>query len=397
MYNTDLFAIGLRSFDGSVGSLFKDLGLFVTTPNMDVVHTPLTLCKTRMRRQNHFGQDDPCCWPQPFHLTVGHLAVIPNPHVSENRPFYWAWYQPVSADFQSVHFPGLDGMVCLSTSLQEHILEMCTAVSNSILKLPEDLRNDKFVIRTRDQVHKYLERLGECNSQKTVLLELACLQRVVLELYARGQWLDKWVHRFERIDSSYEVDPTVMGAFTGDLDVAASLYRVGLPVWLVRPYAKHVMNRIDRFVVPLGESSHQTLPIRDSEDFFFNVADSDPPHPTIYTGLPGHFKRYKRMVIYVKQQFCSALVGSFQNEVDCTPSSFSLVQHASSSVHTPQSRPLSKSATSLQSTSVLAWLDVTTREWASPPQPKKKAKISMLSFTQYDVYYSNELSFRSIV
>lgn len=251
--------------------------------------------------------------------------------------------------------------------------------------LPEDLRNDKFVIRTRDQLHKYLERLGECNSRIVVSLELACLQHVTLELYAWSQWLDKWVYRFECIDNLYDVDPTIMGAFTGDLDLAATLYRVGMPIWLIRPYGEHVLNCIDRFIVPLGESSSQTLPIRDSQDFFFNVTDSDPSHPTIYTGLPGHFKRYKRMVIYVKQQFCSALVGSFQNELECTPSSFPMVQHTSLSVPTPQPPTQSKSAISLQSTSVLAWLDVTSCEWVSPPQPKKKPKNSMLSFTRFNV------------
>lgn len=376
--------LALCSFDGRAASLFPNVGIFVTTPNMDIVYAPLGQCKTRLRRQNHYGQDDPGYWPQPFHSIAGHLAVIPSPQVSENQPLYWAWYQPILADFQSVRFSGLNGMVRLSTSLQESLKKMSTMVLSTILILPEDLRKDSLAVQICDQLYHYLERLGECNSQKMVSLELAGMQRCILELYARGQWLENWVQRFRNIESSYDVDSTVMGSFTDDLDTAATLFRVGIPVWLVHPYEKRLLTRIDQIVSPLCESVCQQLPVRNS-DFIFDIADSNPPHPTIYTGIPGHFKRYKRMQIYARQQFSSSLVGSFEDEFVATPSSSSMFRPTSmpSGTSQPQLKGKDKSkvgSTALQSTVTLSWLDPTSREWVSSPQPKKRARKGVYTF-----------------
>lgn len=351
-----------------MGSEFRELGLFVTTPNMNIVYAPLSVCKTRMRRQNHFGQDDPCYWPQPFHRTIGHLAVIPSPQVSQHQPLYWAWYQPVERDYEHVQVHGLVGMMRLSASLKERLREMSAAVLEYTLGLPENLLNDSYLVDYRDQLRKYLERLGEVGSHNIISLQVACMQRVVLELYARVQWLEKWVSRVSNVDSSYDVDPTVMGAFTGDLDIAATLFRIGMPVWLVRPYEQMVLARIDNMVAPLCENHYQRLPIRDSSDFFFDASDNTPPNPTIYTGLPGHYLRYSRMLIYVKQQFSSDVVGSFDNELDVTPSTA-----PPNSDNASSSQPMSSIS------APLSWLNVTSREWVSCPQPMKRPKRGMFS------------------
>lgn len=286
------------------------------------------VCSTRSvqdapAKQNHFGRDDPRLWPQPFDKAAGHLAVIPSPQVSDTQPLYWAWYQPLLSNFLPFPVVGLSGMVQLSMSVQEHMMEMCATISASVLSLDQDLQHDRLLTQTCDQLRKYLEQLGEPNCRNVAALQLACVQRMALELHSQVQWLWKWLPWLYEIDSHFEVDPTIMGAFTRDLDVASNLFRVGIPMWLIHPLHMELLTHIDSIVAPLNKDLYQQLPIRDSPAFFFDASDCIPANPTIYTGLPGHYKRYSHIVNYIKEQFSSGLVESFQiqNEVLCMPGS----------------------------------------------------------------------------
>ncbi|KAE9397091.1 hypothetical protein BT96DRAFT_941147 [Gymnopus androsaceus JB14] len=277
--------ISLRSFDGRVATLFQNIGLFVTTPNMDVIHSPITCCETCMQKFNNFAKDDPLYWPQLYHAVVAHLAVLPCPNDSADHPLRWAWYQPTSADFEPVSFPGLTGMVCLAQSLQSQITSMCTTFSETIAKLPQEQLRDAYLTRGRNQLRKYIEHLSEPRAQNIVSLQLTCLQRVFLESYAHSQWLEKWVLHLHDVDTSFELDPHVMGAFTEDLSTAADLFRMGIPVWLVRRFEHRALTKIQRFVAALDEQLwNHTLPLRDS-DAPLNIAHEDPPHPLIYTTI----------------------------------------------------------------------------------------------------------------
>ncbi|KAJ3963669.1 hypothetical protein EV361DRAFT_813145, partial [Lentinula raphanica] len=120
-------------------------------------------------------------------------------------------------------------------------------------------------------------------SRFRVALVFSCLQRVFIETYARFQWLTKWYPRLRNVDSSFPVDDNVMGAFTGDLSSAADLFRIGCPVWLVRPYADLPSIRIDQHVKPLDETADNLLPIRNS-NHHIDVRDASPAHPLIYSG-----------------------------------------------------------------------------------------------------------------
>lgn len=153
---------------------------------MDVIHAPIARCETRMRRFNNFAKDDPLYWPQPYHNIIAHLAVIPCPSDSPEHPLRWAWYTPKPADFEMVTFPGLSGMVCLVPFLISEITSMCNALSEEVSKLPQEHLCDNLMIRTRDLLRKYMEHLSEPGARNIVSLQLACLQRVFLELYARS-------------------------------------------------------------------------------------------------------------------------------------------------------------------------------------------------------------------
>ncbi|KAE9391880.1 hypothetical protein BT96DRAFT_945044 [Gymnopus androsaceus JB14] len=160
----------LRSFDGHIGALFTNVGLYVTMPNMDVVHAPIAHCLT--------------------------------------------------------------GMVHLAPSLLLEISLMCNTFCETIAKLPQEQLCDDFMTRGCDQLQKYIERLSEPRACNIVSLQLTCLQRIFLETYARSQWLEKWAPHLRDVDNIFDLDPHVMGAFTGDLSTAADIFRMGIPVWL---------------------------------------------------------------------------------------------------------------------------------------------------------------------
>lgn len=189
-------------------------------------------------------------------------------------------------------------------------------------------------------------------------LQLACLQRLFLEVYARWQWLEKWIPRLKDVDAFYDTDPNIMGAFTEYLDDAADLFRIGIPLWLVHPLQQQPATRIDQFVLPLDENVSKLLPLRGS-NLHLDVSDEVPPHPVIYRGLPGRFKRYRCMTIFLQRHFRVSVLGSFD---PCDlPSAAGC------------SNILSSTSAQIQVNNIV---DIVKRDWVTAPPAKKKQKTS---------------------
>ncbi|THU81367.1 hypothetical protein K435DRAFT_555056, partial [Dendrothele bispora CBS 962.96] len=93
-----------------------------------------------------------------------------------------------------------------------------------------------------------------------------------------------------------------MGAFTDNLDVADMLFRMGIPLWLVRPTTLLASTRIDKVVAPLDETFEHHLPLR-APGLELDVSHRVPEHELIYTGLPGSYRRYLKMGLYVYKLF----------------------------------------------------------------------------------------------
>ncbi|KAJ3832709.1 hypothetical protein F5878DRAFT_702762 [Lentinula raphanica] len=268
----------IRSMDGRFGAILIDKDIVVTTPNVSVVHAPITPhCQTRMRRSFNFAKDDPLYWPQPFHLAVGHLAVVPCPSNDFDHPLRYAWYQLLDDDFVQIQREGVDGLVSLAVWVGTKLKALCSELLDSIRVLDDERWADLFLSRGRDQIRKYLEWLTIMGTRFRVSLVFSCLQRVFLETYARWQWLTKWYPRLCDVDSSYPVDDSIIGAFTGDLSMAADLYRIGCPLWLT----------------------------------YTTLHDTSPPHRLIYSGLPGCYTRYARISQFLQQYFSNPIIESF--------------------------------------------------------------------------------------
>ncbi|KAE9382906.1 hypothetical protein BT96DRAFT_797840, partial [Gymnopus androsaceus JB14] len=92
-----------------------------------------------------------------------------------------------------------------------------------------------------------------------------------------------------------------MGAFSQEHDVTSTLYRVGIPVWYVRPIEDLPFTRVDSQVTP-ETCVDNRLPIRFTTETI-DISPSVPPHPIIYIGLSGSYDRYVKMGSYLYSFF----------------------------------------------------------------------------------------------
>jgi hypothetical protein len=242
-----------------------------------------------MHHCNNFGMDNPSYWPQPFHPIIGHLAVIPCPQSSPNHELYYAWYEPQPSNFVPLQRTGMVGIGSLAPVIISGVQNMCDKLLGEIQKIPSTQQQDQYLVSQCNQICKLIERLSLPGSEAHVFLQLSCLQCVFLKTFARLQWTVFWWPCLYDVDQSFPVDPHVMGAFTEDLDIAANLFRMGIPVWIVHPLNQRVTTCIICQVIPLDKTWDFELPLHDS-DRLLNVSHNSPAHALIYTGLPGSYK-----------------------------------------------------------------------------------------------------------
>ncbi|KAK7453980.1 hypothetical protein VKT23_011492 [Stygiomarasmius scandens] len=229
-----------------------------------------------MRRDLHFGKDDPLYFPQPFHSPIGHLAIIPVPSTYPDHDLALAWYQPSeSRDFIVHHSSSELGL--LKPELTQLVQQFVQRLVKDIIQCPNEVRNDSSILLGRDSINRLSERLELPPPREEMFLRLACVQRQYLELYARYKWLVECTPHLMDVDRTYDVDRCAMGAFVEDLDLAAQLFRVGIPVWLVRSVQMLPGVRIDALADPIDEDAFHHIPIRDSA-ISIDASDASPPH-----------------------------------------------------------------------------------------------------------------------
>ncbi|THV04240.1 hypothetical protein K435DRAFT_577724, partial [Dendrothele bispora CBS 962.96] len=109
------------------------------------------------------------------------------------------------------------------------------------------------------------------------------LQRQYLELYARIEWLDKYLPRIQAQEKTHPVNLDLMGAFAYSPDDLQRLFYAGIPVWFLREVTHLPSLRVDKLVRPIAETANQMLPMRHS-DRNVDLADAVPPHRLVWTG-----------------------------------------------------------------------------------------------------------------
>ncbi|THV00650.1 hypothetical protein K435DRAFT_793991 [Dendrothele bispora CBS 962.96] len=333
----------LKPFDGQVGAVIGDTGYVVTSPNTDLIYSPhVGPCTTRMRRDFHFGTDDPLYFPQPFNMKIGHLALIPAPSTSSFHNDALAWYRPKSSDFIPHTSMPCSALGLIAPDLISRFESKSNALISSSLDRPAPVKNDHYVREGRAALQRLVERLQVVSTHEECLLLVACIQRQYLELYARIEWLDKYLPRIQAQEKTHPANLDLMGAFAYSADDLQRLFHAGIPVWFIREVTYLPTLRIDKLVQPIAETANRLLPMRHSEQYV-DLADANPPHRLVWTGGWTQGERYAAMARYTRSLHQYPAMGTSKGgpvspAIILAASSAS--SSASSSALTPTTQPL---------------------------------------------------------
>ncbi|KAL0565826.1 hypothetical protein V5O48_016188 [Marasmius crinis-equi] len=191
---------------------------------------PINMQKVRLRRDNHFSSDNPLYYPQPFNRYTAFLVCIrveyPDPALPELNT---AFKIPSPNDF--VETPGFRGLGQLHRGLLDCFITLTNLV---FAKFSIDApKKEHFVAHTSKILCRMLERLDSPVSRSETFFRFAYAQRNLLYLLARYKWVTIYRDKFNGMNRPYPpvVNPTIVGAFTEQEDVADSLFHAGIPVW----------------------------------------------------------------------------------------------------------------------------------------------------------------------
>jgi len=117
---------------------------------------------------------------------------------------------------------------------------------------------------------------------RRVQLGVSALQRFLLELIGAADWYEVFEPRRKVAHSTWDKDPArTLGAFTNDLQVCDQLFRIGLPVYLVRPWDELPSIRIQNVVNTIKH-----------KDLYPEEAALNPTHRAIFHGAANDLRKY---------------------------------------------------------------------------------------------------------
>ncbi|KAK7033982.1 hypothetical protein VNI00_012609 [Paramarasmius palmivorus] len=275
------FTSPIRSFEGLMGNIIQDV--VVTSPNTYALfRPPINLCSTRMRQSFNFGPNDPLLYPQPFNSLIPHLAVIRlkiHPaNTTAEREIMWA--KPTSDLFIE------DSSIATGLGkLREAVLRKTKRLCQDLIVTSADFAHDPIILDNVGHLQRYADQLDLAAPCEETLFRFSCIQRLYRELQARHDWLAWFLPRTSVAESHipHLPDAPIMGAFTESLDDVDMLFRGGIPVWLIRPFAQFGSIRINK-VVDFCDIGDSNLSTRDGDSV--DIADSVPSRPVIYNTKP---------------------------------------------------------------------------------------------------------------
>ncbi|KAL0573802.1 hypothetical protein V5O48_008147 [Marasmius crinis-equi] len=294
---------------GIVGAVFDEHGVFVTSPNLEFIPPPLQGSRSiRMRKDWHFGEEDPVYFPQPFSTRVGHLACIPNPSTDISNPHRIAWQVPSAGDFipfsPSSTAQGL-GLISnqlaskMKAAADAAVYRVYLEAKDSTTETVESFKKDLF-LRNYTFSLKYLcARLQSPASLQEVFMTFSLCQHVYLELVARTSWLARYA-KLVADPPKYPVPEVanVVGALTDHEEVAERLYLSGIPVWLVRPILKKDSFKVNKWLAPKFDGMTRVL--RDP-GLSLNLEDETPCREVVFERKLGSLDRYAAMSRYIRR------------------------------------------------------------------------------------------------
>ena len=283
----------IHSFDGLAGSVVHNGHFIVTSPNRRFIcHPPLGGDRSVFLRTNlRYGDDDPVQWPQPYCDTFPHYACIPACLDLPSHPHMILWLKPDRRNYikHPGPFPGL-------WMLEPAIFRAFTKVAMEILeRAAKPTLRDRALIAARvPHVRHFLQRLEYIpTTLRRAQLGVSGLQRLLLELIGAADWYEEFEPRQKVARSTWDQDPArTLGAFTDSLEVCDRLFRMGLPVYLVRPWDELPGIRIQHDVSTI---SHK--------DRYPEEAAINPTHRAIFHGAANDLRKYTSIYNHCESYF----------------------------------------------------------------------------------------------
>lgn len=236
----------LRSYEGKVGYFDEAEQMFVTSPNcahIELPPSPHSVHSVSMLADRHFGIYDPLYHPQPFDYSVAHLALIRHPSNLQHTDDV-LWFLPTDSFFDRVRMGDASaGLRTINAHfcdilrdhwrrvkkrlLEEHKKQLVPDASSEAGK--GTLRSDPFLHDVMPRMKYLAGRLDIPSSYDKAVMVWSMLQQLILEVEARLTWLLEVRAIFRDVTASRAAVRNVVGAATGQKDIAENLYRISFP------------------------------------------------------------------------------------------------------------------------------------------------------------------------
>jgi hypothetical protein len=282
----------------------------VSSPNMSYI-PPINIANTRvrLRRDGHFGPDDPFFMPQVQRETAKgrdtalYLAAVQvSPPQDSSLQDRILWHELTDPDFEAIAtHPLCHGLLSkrVLECLQAKIKSLTNTLSDPIRDFADQrLRDDGVVLRCELYLSHCVALLHQPASKRETVTVFRLTQRACLDLQARVDWLMEYRPRFARATPASEACPVanVIGAITDDTPMAHRFYIAGMPVWLILPYSRRSIIPNTAFVNMIHPTATEiSLPGR-----VLNIQDSTPAHRIVWEGSVTDHERYIEMNEYLR-------------------------------------------------------------------------------------------------
>lgn len=259
------------------------------SPNSsDIYKPPLGVRSPHLYRDGCYGFDDRGRWPQIYSAKFEHFVAIPR----FSSALAILWWEPQLSECTPI--PGAaDQEICvLNPDILKKFKVQIDNCCDAVWKAQEAFKADEPALLVTHLLETF-DRLSMGFSFRNVVQNVGELQRTCLELLGWVKFVTTFLPRtFLRAsedNKSYDVDSSIMGAFTYSIPVAQRLFRIGVPVFLIRPF-KLLPSNMNVFPSTpselLDKSMGRGAPAIVTEEFM--TTRSGPyPFPTITTKFPG--------------------------------------------------------------------------------------------------------------
>ncbi len=246
-FTTDRLTAITAGYQGKVGAIYQNGNYFILSPNMNHIPEPANNERMTFKYDGKLGDDDPLQWPQPFIDDVSHYAVIPapkhgldpdlDPLAVIHNSFKDEWIEPISDTT-------LMGLYHLRNSIVKCFKKGFAYLKDEYKLVEDDPKYSKTGLGARlltvaEQFIDNLENLPMSRKQLRFIFSQS--QRVMKEMLALTRYLKIFQPRMNSADvkTKYTDNPAdAIGAFVVNPSMANTLWKGGVPVWLILPAEK---------------------------------------------------------------------------------------------------------------------------------------------------------------